>query len=373
MTQPSIPFFNYPSLFRDEESELAPLVMDVLRRGAYIMQRDLEEFEQALADYLGVKHAIGVADGTLALKFGLHAIGIGPGDEVIVPTHTFIASAAAIHWTGATPVLCDIGRDHLIDAESARNKITSRTRAIMPVQLNGRTANMDPIMALAAQHGLEIVEDSCQALGSKFKGQPAGTFGAAGAFSFYPSKTLGAFGDAGAVVTNSDEVAAQIRLFRDHGRGADGIVRSWGLNGRLDNLQAAVLHQRLKRYDSMVARRREIAARYEAQLNHLETLLLPPAPNADPDHFDIYQNYEIEADRRDELRAHLTERGVGTIVQWGGHVIHQFKDLGFTETLPRAEAMTGRFMMLPMNLSVSDNDVDYICDAICAFYGSKGR
>lgn len=373
MTTPSIPFFNYPSLFRDEESELAPLVMDVLRRGAYIMQRDLTDFEAALADYLGVKHAIGVADGTLALKFGLHAIGIGPGDEVVVPTHTFIASAAAIHWTGATPVLCDIGRDHLIDGGSLRSKITSRTRAIMPVQLNGRTANMDPVLAVASEHGLAIVEDSCQALGSKFKGRPAGTFGAAGAFSFYPSKTLGAFGDAGAVVTNSDEAAEKIRLLRDHGRGTDGMVRSWGLNGRLDNLQAAVLLQRLKRYDSMVARRREIAARYDARLKHLNELLLPPAPGADADHFDIYQNYEIEADRRDELRARLSELGVGTIIQWGGHVIHQFKDLGFTDELPNAEAMTKRFMMLPMNLSVTDDQVDYICDAICAFYSSKGH
>ncbi|MBF0613170.1 MAG: DegT/DnrJ/EryC1/StrS family aminotransferase, partial [Magnetococcales bacterium] len=298
----NVPFFNYPALFATDEAELMTIVHDVLRRGAYIMQKDLLEFEENLARYLGVKHVVGVADGTVALMMGLRAAGIGPGDEVIVPSHTFVASAASIHHVGAKPVLADCGRDHLIDPSSIAKLITAKTRAIMPVQLNGRTANMDPICALADQHGLKIVEDSAQALGSKFKGRFAGTFGVAGTCSFYPSKTLGCFGDGGAVFTNNDKVAEYLHLLRDHGRAHSGDVVEWGYNSRLDNLQAAILGFKLKHYDQAVARRRQIAARYEDQLHDLDDLLLPPAPDSDPDHFDIYQNYEVESGQRDALR-----------------------------------------------------------------------
>lgn len=364
----TVPFFNYPALFKADEPAIMGIVHDVLSRGAYIMQRDLVDFEKELARYLGVKHAIGLADGTLAIKFGLICAGVGEGDEVIVPSHTFVATASAVHHVGATPVLCDCGPDHLMDAESARKLITKKTKALLPVQLNGRTANMDPILKLAKEHDLKIMEDSCQALGSKFKGRFAGTFGVAGSYSFYPSKTLGAFGDAGAMVTDSDEHAEIARQLRDHGRGSDGLVHRWGLNARLDNLHAAVLLHKMKSYDAAVARRREIARLYDQRLRHLNQLLLPPAPDSDPNHFDIFQNYEIEAERRDGLRAYLTEHGVGTIMQWGGRVIHQFPALGLRHDAPYAERMTQKFMMLPLNLAVSDDDVNYVCDKIEAFY-----
>jgi dTDP-4-amino-4,6-dideoxygalactose transaminase len=370
MAKRSIPFFNYPALFKQDEDGLTAVVLDVLRRGAYIMQRDLDEFEHALADYLGVRHAIGVADGTMAINFGLRAAGIGAGDEVIVPSHTFVATAAAVAHTGAKPVLVDCGPDHLIDAESVRGALSARTRAIVPVQLNGRTANMDSLTPIAASHNLVIVEDSCQALGSKFKGHFAGTFGLSGAFSFYPSKTLGCFGDGGAVVTNDDRAADVIRAFRDHGRGADGQVERFGFNARLDNVQAAILGHRLKSYDAAVTRRRAIARLYRQRLGELGELQLPPGPDNDPDHFDIFQNYEIEAERRDALREHLTAAGIGTILQWGGKCIHQFPALGLERNLPYTERMTTRFLMLPLNLSVSDDDVNYICDRILEFYRS---
>jgi hypothetical protein len=368
----SIPFFNYQALFQRDDAALSELVLGVLRRGAYIMQRDLEEFEQGLAAYLGVKHAIGVADGTMAIHFGLMAAGVGTGDEVIVPSHTFVATASAVAHTGAKPVLADCGPDHLIDPESVRGAISSRTKAILPVQLNGRTANMDAIGEIARKHNLKIVEDSCQALGSKFKGQFAGTFGVAGSFSFYPSKTLGCFGDGGAIVTNDDRAIEVMREMRDHGRGADGLVHRFGFNARLDNIQAAVLNFRLTRYDDMVARRREIARVYDKRLRGLNTLLLPPAPDSEPDHFDIFQNYEIEADNRDGLREYLKNAGVGTLVQWGGHCIHQFPDLGLWRDLPYTEQMTKRYMMLPLNLAVTDDDLHYICDRVIEFYG-KGE
>ena len=202
-----IPFFNYPALFAAQESQIMSTLAEVLRRGAYIMQKDLLEFEGQLAEFVGAKHALGVADGTMGLLLPLLTRNLQPGDEVLVPSHTFVASAAAIHHAGGTPVLVDCGRDHLIDPVSVRAAITRKTRGIMPVQLNGRTADMQAICAIAAEHNLFIVEDSCQALGSRFQGRCAGTFGIAGSISFYPSKTLGCFGDGGAVITNDDDVA----------------------------------------------------------------------------------------------------------------------------------------------------------------------
>ena len=371
MSAKNIPFFNYPALFLRHEKEYLAIAYDVLKRGAYIMQKDLQEFEANLAQYLGVKHAIGTADGTMALLMSLTAAGIGQGDEVIVPSHTFVASAAAIHHTGATPVLADCGSDHLINAESIESLITSKTKALMPVQLNGRTADMDAIGSLAERHNLIIIEDSCQALGSKFKGRFAGTFGVAGAFSFYPSKTLGCFGDGGAVVTSDDSIARRILCLRDHGRGSDGKVSCFGFNARLDNFQAAVLNFKLKTYDAEIQFRRGLAKIYTDQLKNLKEIKLPPAPVEDGDHFDIFQNYEIEAERRDELRNFLLSQGVHTIVQWGGHAIHQFEELGLRGTLPYTEQMTQRFMLLPMNTSLEPDDIDYICDQIINFYQIK--
>jgi dTDP-4-amino-4,6-dideoxygalactose transaminase len=355
-------------LFKEIEHEVMPVVRDVFSRGAYIMQRDVREFEEGLAAYVGVKHAIGVADGTMGLLLPLLALKLQPGDEVIVPSHTFVASAAAIHHAGGTPVLVDCGADHLIDAQSAADAVTPRTRGIMPVHLNGRTAAMDSLLSLADRHGLFIVEDACQALGSTYKGRFAGTFGVAGSISFYPSKTLGCFGDGGAVITNDDEVAAKVRLLQDHGRGADGNVTCWGFNSRLDNVQAAILNVKLKKYGAFIERRRAIAALYDERLRGIVELHLPPAPGAERDHFDIFQNYEIEAERRDALRAHLEECGVRTILQWGGKTIHEFPALGPAKKLPYTDRMTKRFLLLPMNTALTDNDVSYICDCIEGFY-----
>jgi dTDP-4-amino-4,6-dideoxygalactose transaminase len=363
-----IPFFDYPALFAELEPEIMSTVREVFARGAYIMQSDLAGFESELAAYVGVKHAIGVADGTMGLLLPLLALELKPGDEVLVPSHTVVASAAAIHHAGGTPVLVDCGPDHLIDPASVRRKLGPRTRGIMPVQLNGRTADMAEIGAIAREHGLFIVEDSCQALGSKFQGRCAGTFGIAGSFSFYPSKTLGCFGDGGAVITNDDAMAERVRTLRDHGRGHDGNVSVWGYNSRLDNVQAAILRIKLNRYDDYVARRRAIAALYQQRLQSCRGLLLPPAPGSQPDHFDVFQNYEIEADNRDALRAHLETRGVKTIIQWGGKVLHQFPKLGLGAPLPYAERMSHRFMLLPLNTALSDDDVHYVCDAIEDFY-----
>ncbi|MEM8981976.1 MAG: DegT/DnrJ/EryC1/StrS family aminotransferase [Pseudomonadota bacterium] len=368
MQERKIPFFNYPALFAERREAFLSEIERVLTSGYYIMGPELEEFEWRLADYLNVKHVIGVADGTMALMCGGKAAGLKPGDEVLVSAHTFVASAAAVHHCGAIPVPVDCGPDHLMTGEAARAALTPRTRGIMPVQLNGRTTDMDPIMEIVNEHNLILVEDSCQALGSSFNGKLAGTFGEAGAFSFYPSKTLGCFGDGGAVCTDDDEIAERIRLLRDHGRTSDGDVASFGYNARLDNVHAAVLLLKLRTYDDDIAKRRSLAGIYESHLADLREVSLPPGPNADPRHFDVYQNYEIDAERRDELRDHLTGKGIGTLLQWGGRTLNQLSVLDHSAPLPHNDAMTTTYLMLPMNTSLSDADVEYVCDSIREFY-----
>ena len=365
----SIPFFNYPALFKQREDEFMATFKEVCSRGAYILQKDLHDLEDALKKFLNVKYVFGVADGTNALILGLRAVGVGKGDEVILPSHTYIASASSVHDVGATPVPVDIGPDHMLDPAVIEAAITDKTKAIMAVQVNGRTCDMDAIKKIADKHGLLIVEDSAQALGSKFKGQSAGTFGSFGTFSFYPAKVLGCFGDGGAIVTNDDAVGEKLALLRDHGRDETGEVVEWGTNSRLDNLQAAFLNLKLKEYPQDIARRREIAQRYNDAFADIDDITVPPGPDANPDHFDVYQNYELEAGQRDELRAFLKEHGIGTIVQWAGTPIHQFKKLGFTQTLPKTDAFFEKCFMLPMNMALSDEDVTYICEKVRAFYG----
>ena len=363
-----IPFFNYKGAFTSREEEYVAIFRDILRRGAFIQQRDLVDFEERLAAYLGVRHAIGVGNATDGLIMAWRAAGLKPGDEVIFPSHTMAASPASVAHAGGVPVPVDCGDDHLIDPDAIERAITPRTVAIMPVQLNGRTADMDRIQAIADRHHLYILEDSAQALGSMFRGRLAGTFGRAGVFSFYPAKILGCFGDGGAVVTNDDDIAERVRLLRDHGRDANGDVVMWGLNSRLDNLQAAILDLQFRDYAVIIAHRRALAARYQERLGDLTQLQLPPAPDADGDHFDVYQNYEIEADERDALRAFLTERQIGTLLQWGGKAIHQFPALGFSAHLPRTDRLFERCLMLPLNMMVTLDDADHISATIREFY-----
>ena len=345
-----------------------PILLDVMRRGAFILQKDLTEFEANLAKFVGAKYAFGVANGTDALIIALRAAGIKPGDEVILPSHTYIATAAAVHFVGATPVLVECGTDHLIDPASVKAAVTPKTRAIMPVQLNGRTSDMEALQKIADEHNLLIIEDAAQGLGSKYKGQCAGTFGAAGTFSFYPAKVLGCFGDGGAIVTNDDAVAEQVMLLRDHGRNEEGLIVEWGFNSRLDNLQAAILNFKLGTFPQDIERRREIARRYQAGLSEISDLVLPPDPDSDSNHYDVYQNYEIESSHRDALKDHLKKDGIGTIIQWAGKAVHQFEDLKFNVSLPFTEKMFERCLMLPMNTSLSDEDIEYICASIRHFY-----
>ena len=363
----NIPFFNYQSLFKQHEKIFIEIFSDIGRRGAYIMQKDLADFESNIEKYTGIKHAIGVANATDAMQLLLKAGGIGVGDEVIFCSHTMIATASAIAFTGATPIPVEAGTDHLIDPDSIIKAITSRTKAIMPTQLNGRVADMDKILGIAEEYGLQIYEDSAQALGAKYKDQCAGSFGLGGCISLYPAKTLGCFGDGGIVLTNDEDIYHKIKLMRDHGRGKDGNVSVWGFNSRLDNLQAAILNFFFQSYDITIDRRRYIADLYHKELNDISEISLPPATNSDNNYFDIYQNYEIEIEKRDKLKNYLADKGVGTLIQWGGKAVHEFTDLGFNQSLPFTEKIMRNSLMLPLNMTVTDDEVKYICKCVRNF------
>lgn len=370
MSTRTVPFFNYPSVFLDDREHLIRIFEHVGERGAFIMQQDLSEFEVTLAKYAGSQYAIGVANATDGLEFAWLALDLRRGDEVICCSHTMLATASAIVTAGGVPVPVEMGEDHLIDYEAIEDAITPRTVGIMPTQLNGRTCKMDKIMEIAKKNSLFVVEDSAQALGSRYKGQHAGTFGHVGAFSFFPAKLLGCLGDGGGVVMNNENLYNKIYQLHDHGRDFDGEVKSWGRNSRLDNLQAAILNHRFNSYDQIITRRRTIAAMYQEQLGDMEELQLPPAPDADADHFDVYQNYELQTDSRDELKEYLGEQGVGTLIQWGGKAVHQWEPLGFTVKLPKVERFFERCIMLPMNMFICDDDVHYVCEKVRLFYRS---
>ncbi|MDK2773363.1 MAG: DegT/DnrJ/EryC1/StrS family aminotransferase, partial [Flavobacterium sp.] len=257
-----IPFFDYPKLYLSQKNRMNKVINSVIRRGAYILQDDLIAFEDKLAEYTNSKYAIGVANGTDAIWLSLLAADIGSGDEVIVPSHTYIASPAAIKFVGAEPILAECAIDHLLDSNDIQKRITSKTKAIMPVQLNGRTCEMDKIQKIADENNLLIIEDAAQGLGSLYKNRMAGTFGLAGTYSFYPAKVLGCFGDGGAVVTDDDNIYQKVYEMRDHGRDNSGEHVSWGFNSRLDNLQAAILLEKFKTFEDDIRLRRKIASLY---------------------------------------------------------------------------------------------------------------
>jgi len=247
-------------------------------------------------------------------------------------------------------------------------RIGRKTRAIMPTQLNGRVADMDALGAVAEEHGLLILEDSAQGLGSLFRGRMAGTFAPAGVYSFYPAKLLGAMGDAGAIVTNDEELADRIFLLRDHGRDSHGgEVQLWGRNSRLDNLQAAFLRVKLAHIQREIDKRRHLAACYHDGLEGVHRIIRPPF-DGDPQRFDVFQNYEVEAEDRDSLRDYLTANDVGTILQWGGKGVHEFEALGAYTPLPVTEGILSRSMLLPLNTSLAEDGVHYVTECIRRFY-----
>jgi dTDP-4-amino-4,6-dideoxygalactose transaminase len=362
-------YIDYPGQFKKYEDEIMGTVRSVLSRGDLMLRQQLRDFESHLADFVGTRFAVGTSNCTDAMHLTLRAAGIGPGDEVITVSHTFVATVAAIHHTGATPVLIDIADDHNMSVDLIKPAITPRTRAIMPVHLNGRVCDMDRVMSIAEEYDLLVIEDSAQALGGHFRGKRGGSIGLAGCFSFYPAKLLGAYGDAGAVTTNSEEIAHRVRALRDHGRDPSGDILCWSFNCRLDNLQAALLDKKLRHLPDWIQRRRELAALYHQGLEGLGQLHLPPPPTEEGPHYDVFQNYEIEAVSKNRLIQHLKEKGVEVLIPWSGKGVHQFKKLGLGHfQLPRTEKFFQQALLLPMNPDLEDNQVEYVCEVVRDFF-----
>lgn len=366
----NIPFFPYSKLYTSEKEQYLSIIDDVCTRGAFILQKDLEDFEKNICNFTGAKYCYGVANGTDALILGLKASGLKKGDEVILPSHTYIASPASVHLCGGVPILTECGEDGMMDPSDIEHRITDKTVGIMPVHINGRTCDMDQILNIAQKYNLEVYEDAAQALGSSYKGKCAGTFGKFGTISLYPAKLLGCFGDGGLLLTNDEQIARRVSLLRDHGRDENGIVIDWGYNSRLDNLQAAVLNYKLKNYPDEINHRRSIAKIYNKGLSAIKEISLPPSPSNEIN-FDVYQNYELRAQFRDELKDFLSKKGIGTIIQWAGTPVHQFKALGFSQSLPITDKFFEEFLMLPMNAAITLQEAEYIVDSIISFYEQK--
>jgi dTDP-3-amino-2,3,6-trideoxy-4-keto-D-glucose/dTDP-3-amino-3,4,6-trideoxy-alpha-D-glucose/dTDP-2,6-dideoxy-D-kanosamine transaminase len=363
----SVRFWEPGKEFHRIESEVMDTMRDLLSKGDLIMRQQMLDFEHNLAAFVGTADAVGVSNCTDGLRLVLEAVGIGPGDEVITVSHTFMATMAVIHQVGATPVLVDVGDDHNMNVDLVEAAITPRTKAIMPVHLNGRLVRMDRVMEIAKKHNLLVIEDTAQALGGAYLGVRGGAWGLAGAFSFYPAKLLGAYGDAGAIVTSDSALAGRLRELRDHGRISKTGFSGWGWNCRLDNLQAAVLDLKLKRVPEWINQRRRLAAIYDEELADVTAVKRPPAPDGGP-YFDIYQNYVIEADRRDQLHDHLTASGIETLISPGPVPNHK-QPVGLDHfNLPRTEELCARVLSLPLNNELGEEQVLEVAAAIKDFY-----
>lgn len=362
-----VPFVNPRETYRLLKEELDRTFIDVMSRGDLVARGDLSRFEENLARFVGTKYAVGLNSGYDALHLSLRAAGVGAGDEVIVPAHTFVASASAVVNVNATPVLVDVGKDFNLDVDRVKAAISPRTRALMPVHLNGRMADMPRLMEIAKEHNLVVIEDACQSLGASVAGKRAGAWGLTGCWSFYPFKMLGAYGDAGAITTDDADVALFARRMRYNGEDRQtGEYHGHGFTCLMDNLQAAFLDLKLKKLPAWIERRKEVAERYRCGLNALP-LVLPHYPDPRFDH--VYQNYVVRAKEGDAFSNYLKAHGVEVLVQFRKpyyrHEALRLADRGFPET----EALSREVCSLPMNVEMSDADVDFVIQTARAFYG----
>jgi dTDP-4-amino-4,6-dideoxygalactose transaminase len=353
--------------FAAEREPIMAAIERVMAGGMLVGGDAIAEVEAKVAQRCGTAHAVAVNSGTDALILGLRAMGIGPGDEVITPPNSFVASTAAIVAVGATPVFADVLDDQNIDPRAVEKAITPRTKAIMPVHLTGRICEMDEIGELARRRGIEVIEDAAQAFGSTYRGRPAGSFGRVGCLSAHPLKNFNAAGDGGFVVTHDAAVAERVRLYRNHGLADRNTVTTWGTVSRMDTIQAAVLLTRLPSFDAIAARRREIAARYRTQLDSNRIYIPPPRPET----FDTHHTFVVQLDRRDALQAHLAVRGIGTAIHYPVpiHLQPAARSLGRGPgSYPVTERQAERILSLPVHQSLADDDIDHVCDAIRRFY-----
>ena len=362
-----VPFVDPRTHYQRLKAEIDGVIEDCLTKGDLVMRQQLRDFEQSLADFVGTKYAIGVNSGYHALHLSLLAAGVQPGDEVITVAHTFVASVSAIVHCGAKPVLIEVGTDYNIDPDCLEAAVTDRTSAIMPVHLNGRICDMERVSAFAEKHGLKVVEDAAQALGAKFDGKMAGSFGTTGCFSFYPFKILGCLGDGGAVTTDDPEIAAAISRLRYNGEDREtGEYHYHGYTALLDNVQAAVLDVKLRHLPGWIEHRRHIASLYRQGLEGIDDLALPHYEGAR--FFDIFQNYVVRTSRRDELQEHLRSDGVETLLHWPKPMWeHAGLELE-NPNLSGTEAICREVLSLPMSAETTEAHVEVTVGSVRNFF-----
>ena len=359
-------FVNPGKLYQQLKPELDAAYFKVMESGNLIDRQELWSFEENLARAVGTRFAVGLNSGYDALHMSLRAAGIGPGDEVIVPAHTFVATASAVVNVGARPVLVDVNADFNLNVEQIEAAISKRTRAIIPVHLNGRMADMPSVMEIAEKHDLVVVEDACQSLGASQDGKKAGSWGLTGCWSFYPFKILGGYGDGGAITTNDPEVATFARRMRFNGEDRQtGEYHGHGFTCLLDNLQAAFLDVKLAHLPEWIDRRQRIAARYREAFKDLDGLALP---HFDDERRDVFQNYVVRSKQGDAFSDFLRAHGIEVLVQWRKpyyrHAALQLDDRGFPET----EALCREVCSLPMAVELEDGEIDRVIDVVRSYY-----
>ena len=363
-----VPFIRLDSAHPELFAELMETVERIARDSAFTLGPELERFEDAFAEFCGTGYALGVSSGTAALELALRGLGIGPGDEVIVPTYSFIATAEAVSTVGATPVIVDVDEDTaLITAEIVAAALTPRTRCVIPVHLFCRTVEMDPLLELCRGRGIAVVEDACQAHGALYRGRPVGSLGDAGCFSFYPTKNLGGWGDGGAFVSGDPELTARVRLLRSHGEGTRHHHEIATGTHRLDTLQAAILSVKLPHLYEWNQRRRDAAAMLSEALADVD-LGLPAPVSADGDC--VFHLYVVRSRHRDALRDHLDACGIASAVHYPTPIHRQpaYADLGLGPgSLPVAEQLAGENCSLPIFPAIEDRQIDEIAAAVRSF------
>ena len=360
----SVPFVDLSRLHQPIAAELEAALAQVVAGDDFILGRALERFEERFAAYCGCAHAVGVGSGTAALHLTLLACGVGSGDEVITVPNTFAATAFAISYTGARPVFVDVdARTHTIDADQVRAAVTERTRAIIPVHLYGYPADMEPLLCLARERGLTVVEDACQAHGATLRGRRVGSFGTAGCFSFYPAKNLGAFGDGGLVATDDPGLAGRLRSLRNYGSPRKYEHDEIGHNSRLDTLQAAILDVKLDHLDRWNALRREAAREYGRALAGLAVAVPSPPADGEP----VYHLYVVRVVERDRVRESLARRGIATGIHYPVplHLTPAYRHLGLPPgSFPVAERCAAEVLSLPMFPGITREEIRAVADAL---------
>lgn len=364
-----IPYVNLGAQFAEERAELMPLIESVLASGMHIGGPEVEAIEQEVADYVGVRHAVGLNSGTDALIFAIMALGIRPGDEVITPPNSFVASTAAIVRAGGVPVFADVRSDGLIDPKAVEAAVTPRTVAIMPVHLWGGICDMEALQAIAERHGLAIVEDAAQAMGTRHRNRRAGSLGTVGCFSAHPLKIFNAIGDAGFIATDSADIVERVRLFRNHGLVDRDTVSEFATVSRLDPVQAAVLRLRLKKLDRNIERRRANAELYRSLLKDVPISLAQEKPYE----YHTFVNFVSQCERRDELQKHLAAKGVQAVVHYNTpiHLQPAAAALGCRRgQFPVTERLSETILALPANQTLQREDIEYVANEIRAVLGA---